>query len=582
MRITGIRFSTTTSWREPRASHPTGHIPPCQRPGRADSTLSKSRPRRTHRQSICPWTDEGISPTTTRAHANTLDLGIQCDHKPDGRDGGSVALTGTRRAGEHSRKVSANRNHAQIRASHSTQAKMLKKDFLTSSVRRARGNIYARATTWIVLGQIVNRFLALLNNVVIARLLTPEILGLIAVVNSFNLGARLFSEIGINQNIIRSDRGEDPDFYNTAWTIQIIRGILLFAIICFAAYPLATSYELDELRNLFPVVGLGFILSGLVSTSFATLERRLFQKRIVIANITCQIVGMVVIAGYAFASPTVWALVFGILSQQLARLVISHKILSDISNKLNFEMKALYEIIKFGKWIFFIGIFSYLVREIDTIIFAKLMPISVLGVYSVSKILSQSITMLSQNFHSGVTFPFYARQLEKSTNGDHLKTESNIYLYTLSFSALFIAGITSIGDIFVDIIYGDRYADAGWMFSLLCVGVWFVILSGFISSRFIGEGRPHLVLVALVVQLATFIGSVFYLFDHYGLLGAITANIFARIVGYGVLVCVRGEFRRPQLWLELAFTGLFIALAVGMNYARLLVGLDMSIAEVMP
>ena len=40
----------------------------------------------------------------------------------------------------------------------------------------------------------------------------------------------LLSDMGLRQNIIQSHRGDDPAFLNTAWTVQIIRGFVLFAL----------------------------------------------------------------------------------------------------------------------------------------------------------------------------------------------------------------------------------------------------------------------------------------------------------------------------------------------------------------
>ncbi len=453
---------------------------------------------------------------------------------------------------------------------------------LRSSVGRLRANVYARATAWIVFGQFFDRFLALLNNIAIARLLSPEILGVIAIINAVNQGATLFSEIGINQNIVRSKNGENPIFYNTAWTIQVVRGIVLFILICIFAYPLAKFFEIEELIVLFPVAGIGFILSGFISTSFATLERRFFQRRLVISLLISQMIGIVVLVAYALYSPTVWALIFGILAQHAARLVISHNILEDISNKIRFDVKSFVEIFKFGKWIFFIGIFTYLARQIDIIIFAKLMPIAVLGVYSVSKLLVLSVAMLAHKFGAGVILPFYSK-LSRSENSDQdIAAERNIYFFTLAFSCVLIAFFASFGDIAVDIIYGSRYSEAGWMFSLLCGGLWFLVLSGVISSRFIGEGRPAAVLFGLVCKLGVFVSCVFVMYGRFGMLGAIMAVNLSHLTGYVAIAAARGEFGSRHFRHELAFTLMFFLLAVAMNYGRLIAGLDTSIAEVMP
>ena len=67
--------------------------------------------------------------------------------------------------------------------------------------------------------------LRLVSNLILTRLLFPEAFGLMALVQVFIAGLNMFSDAGIRTAIIRHTRGDDPDFLNTAWTIQIIRGM---------------------------------------------------------------------------------------------------------------------------------------------------------------------------------------------------------------------------------------------------------------------------------------------------------------------------------------------------------------------
>jgi hypothetical protein len=63
-------------------------------------------------------------------------------------------------------------------------------------------------------------------DLILTRLLFPEAFGLMALVQVFMGGLQMFSDLGVNMSIIQSKRGEDPDFLNTAWTFQILRGLI--------------------------------------------------------------------------------------------------------------------------------------------------------------------------------------------------------------------------------------------------------------------------------------------------------------------------------------------------------------------
>ena len=81
-----------------------------------------------------------------------------------------------------------------------------------------------RGSLWTMVGHGAGQALRFLNNIILARLLAPESFGLMVLINSFLMGVQLFSDIGIGQSLVQNARGEEPDFYNTAWTIQVIRG----------------------------------------------------------------------------------------------------------------------------------------------------------------------------------------------------------------------------------------------------------------------------------------------------------------------------------------------------------------------
>src|SRR3954453_15744408 len=112
---------------------------------------------------------------------------------------------------------------------------------------------------WVYGSYGVVQLLRLLNNVILARLLRSSILGLMALVNSIRTGVELLSDVGIMQNIISSPRGEDPLFYDTAWTLQAIRGLILATLCMLLAVPIARFFNYPQLAIILPVASLFFI-----------------------------------------------------------------------------------------------------------------------------------------------------------------------------------------------------------------------------------------------------------------------------------------------------------------------------------
>ena len=82
-----------------------------------------------------------------------------------------------------------------------------------------RGVIYA------LIGHGGSQGLRLVSNVILSRMLFPQAFGLMAIVRLVLNGLELLSDAGVAFSIIRDRRGDEPSFLNTAWTIQIIRGV---------------------------------------------------------------------------------------------------------------------------------------------------------------------------------------------------------------------------------------------------------------------------------------------------------------------------------------------------------------------
>ncbi len=87
------------------------------------------------------------------------------------------------------------------------------------------------ASFWVAGSHVTSQVIRLGGNLVITRLLVPEMFGVMALANTLMIGVALFSDLGIRQSIIQNNRGMDCDFLNTAWSLQILRGCLLMLMV---------------------------------------------------------------------------------------------------------------------------------------------------------------------------------------------------------------------------------------------------------------------------------------------------------------------------------------------------------------
>ena len=153
--------------------------------------------------------------------------------------------------------------------------------------------------------------LRLASNLILTRLLFPEAFGLMALVSVVLVGLQMFSDAGIGPSIAQSPRGDDPEFLDTAWTAQVLRGVILWLGTLGLAGPVAALYDAPDLARLLPVAGLTLLIAGFNPTRIDTANRHLLLGRVTALDLVAQTIGIGAMVALALALGTVWALVIG-------------------------------------------------------------------------------------------------------------------------------------------------------------------------------------------------------------------------------------------------------------------------------
>jgi len=107
-----------------------------------------------------------------------------------------------------------------------------------------------RATFWTVMDYGCSMALRVVNSLVLTRLLMPESFGLMALVTTLVVGISLISDLGLGPSVIQSPRGDEPALLNTVWTLQVLRGIGIFAVSLMLAWPMPLIYHEPRLMAL--------------------------------------------------------------------------------------------------------------------------------------------------------------------------------------------------------------------------------------------------------------------------------------------------------------------------------------------
>ncbi|MBK9019747.1 MAG: oligosaccharide flippase family protein [Sulfuritalea sp.] len=158
-------------------------------------------------------------------------------------------------------------------------------------------------------------------------------------------GIQMFSDFGLEAGVVRNRRNNDPQFLNTAWTLQVMRGAGLFLITCIAAIPIAEIYQAPILMQLVPFAGLSALIAGFTSTSVFLLRRDVNLKPLVIWEISSQVVSLLCMIALAWYLRSVWALAIGGVIRVAIAVTTSQRLISGRKSRFAWDRTAALELV---------------------------------------------------------------------------------------------------------------------------------------------------------------------------------------------------------------------------------------------
>jgi len=405
-----------------------------------------------------------------------------------------------------------------------------------------------RASLWTVVGYGAGHALRLGSNLILTRLLFREAFGLMALVNTLLFGLVMLSDLGIGPSIVQSRRGHEPAFVNTAWTLQVARGVFLLLVSCAIAWPAARFYGEPRLLALVPAIGLNALCLGLNSTSFYTLNRRLDQSKLVLIELVSQVVSIVVMVCWALVHPSVWALLGGGSVGFLVKMAASHTLERDRRNRLSWDPSAARELIHFGRWIFLSSILTFFAGKLDALVLGRLLPMGDLGVYSIASTLARLPLEVMVSLATWVMFPLLSESFRRADGSLHknlLRMRCLVVLPTVLASLV----LALFGDRLIHLLYDSRYQDAGLLVRILGAGAVGAAVSASSGAALFAMGNSFLNMVLEGARVALLIAAMTLGHHFFGARGLVigVASVGPLIYPFWAVVLHRKGLWQPLL-----------------------------------
>ena len=416
----------------------------------------------------------------------------------------------------------------------------------------------------VLTGKLANHGVGFIISIILARLLTPEEFGLVAMINVLLAMATILMEVGLGEALIQRKRLL-PIHYSSVFYFNVFAGCLLSIITYLSAEAIADFYERTELILLTQAMSISFFLSSLVIVQNSRLAKELNFKKIAIFKLISSLLSGLVGVVLALNNYGVWSLVVQILLGILIYVIIIWTQVKWIP-QFRFSLKALKNLWGYGFRMFLSAVLNKVFVKIDVLIIGKIFHASALGFYQRARSFEQMVIQYSSGSMMEVLFPLFC-QIQTDTG--RLKNLVLKALNALSLVVFYLLGVLYLcADNIIVVLLTEKWLVSAVYFKILLLGGYAYpfssLLINIISSR--GNSKDFLKLAAIrkiMVAVNLIIGF------NFGISGYLYGFALVRAISLVLNIIYAGkELKTPFIWFVkpmVPFVFLSVFLVIGIT-----------------
>jgi PST family polysaccharide transporter len=323
---------------------------------------------------------------------------------------------------------------------------------------------------------------------ILARLLTPEAFGLVALANVLINFMQIFLNQGFAQVLIQKQDLESQDINTVFWT-QVFMGCLLTTITFFSAILIAQLFHQPSLIPLLKILSLVFIINAFSQTQASLLRRnfkfKILATRSLLGIIIAGIIGVVMaVLGYG-----VWSLVGQQLTYELMGVVVLWKA-GNWRPKWQFSWATLREVFSFSINVLGYKLVDFFNQRTDNLLVGYFLGEVALGYYAISHRILEVMTQLLVGTLNQVALPTFSR-LQSDSQGFITAYYRVTQFTSLIAFPVFFAVIILSPELVVS-LFGQKWTHAITILQIISLAGMLRAITVFQRSTFVALGQPLL------------------------------------------------------------------------------------------
>jgi O-antigen/teichoic acid export membrane protein len=386
--------------------------------------------------------------------------------------------------------------------------------------------------------------LGFIRIIVIARLISPDEFGIFGIVSLTMSALNTISRVGMDQALIQKD-GDIRPFLNTAWTVRVLRGLVLFGLVVLLSPVIATFFSESEVVGLLKLFGLSLVFKGFTNIGVVSFRKELHFRKEFLLQFTSVLFGVLVSLILAFMLENALALVGGVVGEALALMMVSY-IVHPYRPGFRWHKESFQELFQFGKWITGSSVLVFALTEGDDLVAGKLVGTAALGYYQMAYRVSNLPATELMRVVNQVMFPALSKV--KDSVDQLQNTFLRSFQLTAALTMLMSGLIIALAKEFTLVILGSKWLNIVLPMQILAVWGAVRALGGSTSPVFLAIGKPKLITYFQALMLAVMAVVIIPLTNQFGIIGTSWAVVLSNLLVHWLRYPLIARYTEVSIW----------------------------------
>ena len=320
---------------------------------------------------------------------------------------------------------------------------------------------------WNAVGTLTTTALQMLKLFILARILTKQDFGLLAIATMFLGFTEIFANMGLATGIIHK-QDITRDQYSSVFWLNLMLSVALWLLLCAFTPLIAGYYHQPALKQLIPLLSFTLVIDSFGKMFYTLKTKELDFKFISIVQIVGVTLGVVLTVVLAMQGFGVFSLAWGALLQAaITQSVYALSGLKAYRIRLHFRLSEIRELVSIGLYQLGMQVIDYAANKLDIFLIGRFFSAEVLGVYNLAKELLYKAVQLINPIVTNVAAPAFSRFLDDMPKMRRSYAE---VLHLLSFInfPIFMAFFLFAEPLTV-LLYGSGMVEMVWFVRVLSV-----------------------------------------------------------------------------------------------------------------